>query len=377
MPSLALMTANRYNSILSGAIAQKRGKMADKSIKVKQLADVLGLDETTIRRKINNNEIQALIAGRGFIATDTAVTHYNFTQEHKKTLDTMPTKASVISFVNHKGGCSKTTTAYTIAAMLQMFGNKVLLVDMDPQGNSTQSVLEPYINEEGITLPFPKTIKDLLLKKKNIGSADILFDEVIRPSRFGFDAIPCDLSLNSIMQDLESSSFKEVILKELLNEVSHKYDYIIIDTPPTLGFSVVSSLTASDYVLIVTIAEAFSILGVEQTLNLIQSVKRQNSVLANPRVMKILGIAISKAEMLTNISSHFVSELEKFAEKNTLHIYREDIIPKTTKIPETQALNVLITDYDAKGEAALSYFNISLLIDIEVKKDKIKEKLSK
>ena len=93
--------------------------------------------------------------------------------------------------------------------------------------------------------------------------------------------------------------------------------------------------------------------------------------------MKILGIAISKAEMLTNISSHFVSELEKFAEKNTLHIYREDIIPKTTKIPETQALNVLITDYDAKGEAALSYFNISLLIDIEVKKDKIKEKLSK
>ena len=352
--------------------------MAEKSIKVKQLADVIGLDETTIRRKINNGEIQALMAGRGFISTETAISHYNFTQEQKKALDSMKTRASVISFVNHKGGCSKTTTAYTIAAMLQKFGNKVLLVDMDPQGNSTQSILEPYINADGITLPYPKTIKDLLLEKKNSGSvSQTLFNEVIRESRFGFDAIPCDLSLNSIMQDLESSSFKEVILKELLNEVSDKYDYIIIDTPPTLGFSVISSLTASDYVVIVTIAEAYSILGVEQTLNLIHSVKRQNSVLANPRGMKILGIVISKAEMMTNISSHFVSELESFAQKNNVDIYRDDIIPKTTKIPETQALNVLITDYDAKGEASLSYFNIALKIDIEIKKDKIKEKLSK
>lgn len=349
-----------------------------KEITVKQLAEKIGVDATTVRRKINNGEIQALFAGKGFLSTDIAIEHYEFSQEHKKTLESMKTHAKVISFVNHKGGCSKTTTAYTIAAMLQKFGNKILLVDMDPQGNSTQSVLEPHSNEEGITLPYPKTIKDLLVEKKNSGTVgETLFAEVIRSSRFGFDAIPCDLSLNSIMPDLESSSFKEVILKELLNEIADKYDYIVIDTPPTLGFSVISSLTASDYVLVVTLAEAFSILGVEQTMNLINSVKRQNSVLANPREMRILGIVISKAEMATNVSRHFVSELETFSEEHTIPLFIDDIIPKTTKIPETQALNVLITDYDAKGDASLAYFNIALKIDIEIKKDRIKEKLSK
>lgn len=346
-------------------------------LKVKQLADALKLDETTIRRKINNRELQALLAGRGFISTDVGIEHYSFVQEHKKALDGLPTRASVISFVNHKGGCSKTTSAYTIASLLQNFGNKVLLVDMDPQGNSTQSTIEPHVNDEGIVLPFPKTIKDLLQKKKNTGRTDGLFSEVIRPSKFGFDAIPCDLSLNSIMQDLESSSFKEVILKEMLNEISDQYDYIIIDTPPTLGFSVVSSLTASDYVVVVTIAEAFSIIGVEQTINLIGSVKRQNAVLANPKGIDILGIVISQTQMATNISKHFVGELETFAEANNINVFREDPIPKTTKIPETQVVSELITTYDPKGEAAIAYFNIALKVDMEIKKNRLKEKLSR
>ena len=201
--------------------------------------------------------------------------------------------------------------------------------------------------------------------------------EVIQKSKFEFDCIPCDLSLNSIMPDLESSSFKEVILKELLNEISSEYDYIILDTPPTLGFSVVSSLTASDYVIIVTLAEAFSILGVEQTANLIKSVKTQNSVLANPRLMKILGVVISKAEMNTNVSRHFVDELKRFTDEMGIIVWDDYIIPKTTKIPETQATGELIIDVDPKGDASLNYFNIAMLIDMEIKKDKIKEKLSK
>ena len=179
------------------------------------------------------------------------------------------------------------------------------------------------------------------------------------------------------MPDLESSSFKEVILKELLNEISSEYDYIILDTPPTLGFSVVSSLTASDYVIIVTLAEAFSILGVEQTANLIKSVKTQNSVLANPRLMKILGVVISKAEMNTNVSRHFVDELKRFTDEMGIIVWDDYIIPKTTKIPETQATGELIIDVDPKGDASLNYFNIAMLIDMEIKKDKIKEKLSK
>lgn len=348
-----------------------------KTINVPQTADELELDQGTVRRRIKSGELPTLKAGRNSVITKTAINYYKFTNEHKITLESLKTQAKIFSFVNHKGGCSKTTTAYTIAALLQKFGNKVLLVDLDPQGNSTQSVLDPLVNQDGITLPFPKTIKDLLLERKESGDVGInRIKEVIQLSKFGFDCIPCDLSLNSIMPDLESSSFKEVILKELLNEISGEYDYIILDTPPTLGFSVISALTASDYVSIVSLAEAFSLLGVEQTVNLISSVKAQNSVLANPREMKILGIIISKAEMNTNISRHFVSELQSFSSERDITIFLDDIIPKTTKIPETQATGELITDVDPKGDAALSYFNIAMLMDIEVKKDRIKEKLS-
>ncbi len=348
-----------------------------KSVNVAQIAHELKLTQAGVRKKISMGELPILQAGRAFISTQTGIDYYKFANEHKITLNSLKRQAKTLSFVNHKGGCSKTTTAYTIAALLHSFGNKVLLADLDPQGNSTQSVLDPLVNAEGIIIPFVKTIKDLLLYRKENGSVGVnRIKEVVQTSKFGFDAIPCDLSLNSIMQDLESSSFKEVILKELLNEISAEYDYIILDTPPTLGFSVISALTASDYVCIVSLAEAFSILGVEQTVNLISSVKTQNSVLANPKAMKILGTVISKAEMNTNISKHFVNELQKFTSERDITLFFDDIIPKTTKIPETQATGELITDVDPKGEAALSYFNIAMLMDMEVKKDRIKEKLS-
>jgi len=346
-------------------------------INVNQAAELLGLDSGTVRRRIKSNELPTLKTGRNNVITEVSLQYYKFINEHKKALESMRTKAKVISLVNHKGGCSKTTTAYTIAALLRKFGNKVLLVDLDPQGNSTQTVLDPILNDENIAIPFEKTIKDLLKDKKdNLEIGIERIKEVIQESKFGFDAIPCDLSLNSIISDLENSSFKEVILKELLNEISEEYDYIILDTPPTLGFSVVSALTSSDYICIVTLAEAFSLIGVEQTINLVKTVKNQNSVLANPKNMKIIGTIITKAEMNTNVSRYFVGELENYCADNDIVLFNEYIIPKTTKIPETQAIGELITDVDPKGDAALNYFNIAMLMDIEVKKDRIKERLS-
>ncbi len=349
----------------------------NETLNVMQSAEILNLDQGTVRKRIKSGELPTLKTGRKSIITPVAIEYYKFVSEHKKTLEGIKTSAKFISFVNHKGGCSKTTSAYSIAALLEKFGNKVLLVDLDPQGNSTRTVLEPIINEDGIILPYPKTIKDLLIDRKQNGEVGInRIKEVIRKSRFGFDAIPCDLSLNSIMTELESSSFKEVILKELLAEISNKYDYILLDTPPTLGFSVISALTASDYVIIVTLAEAYSILGVEQTVSLSETVKTQNSVLANPKKIKLLGTIISKAEMNTNVSKYFVNELKTYTKEMNITLWDDYIIPKTTKIPETQATGELITDTFPKELAALNYFNISMLIDIEVKKDRIKEKLS-
>jgi len=343
---------------------------------VKQLSEELNLNTSNVRIKMSEGKLPFLKAGRAFISTEKGVEYYKFIEEHSKTLESLKRSAKVISFVNHKGGCSKTTSVYTIASLLEKQGNKVLLVDLDPQGNSTQTVLEPHVNDEGITLPFPETIKNILIERKANGFiSKERIKQTVRKSNFGFDCIPCDISLNSIIVELQNSSFKEILLKEILNEVADEYDYILLDTPPTLGFSVISALTASDYICIVSLAEAFSVMGVEQTLDLVNQIKSQTSVLANPRALEVLGIIVSKVEMNTNISRHFVGELEAFGEDTGINIYSDCLIPKTTKIPESQATRELITDVDPKSESSLSYFDIAMDIDMNVKKDRILEKL--
>jgi len=344
-------------------------------LSVKDIAQRLNLDESSIRRKIHANEIPAVKKSKSFFTTSKGLEYYNFIEEQKKALAKLPRSPKTISFVNHKGGCTKTTSAYNIAGILSQLGNKVLLIDTDPQGNSSQTSLLPNINEEGFILPFKYIIKDILLEKKRNG---ILSKETIqksiRPSLFGYDIIPCDLTLNSILQEIESSSFKEVLLKESIKEFEENYDYIIIDTAPTLGFSMIAPLTASDYVVLVTTPEAYSIIGIEQTLDVITSVKRQNSVLSNPKNTEILGIMISKVETNTNVAKYFIEEVNKFAEKSNIKVF-EDVVTKNIKIPETQALQKMITEYDPLSTASLAYFNIALSIDEMIKKTRIKDKL--
>lgn len=344
-------------------------------LNVKEIAQKLNLDESSIRRKIHANELPAVKKSKSFFTTSRALEYYNFIEEQKKALSKLPTDSKTISFVNHKGGCSKTTSAYNIAGMLSQFGNKVLLVDTDPQGNSSQTSLKPNMSEDGIILPYDYTIKDILLEKKNFGTLKSeTINSTIKKSLLGFDIIPCDLSLNAIMQEIEASPFKEVLLREAIKEFESNYDYIIIDTPPTLGFSMVASLIASDYIVLVTTPEAFSILGIEQTLNMIRSIKKQNAVLSNPKKTEILGIIISKVEANTNVAKYFIEQIQNFANLEGVPVF-EDVITKNIKIPETQALQKLIADYDPLSTASLAYFNISLSIDETIKKVRIKDKL--
>lgn len=345
-------------------------------LNVKKIAQILNMDESNIRRKIHAGELPALKRGKSYSTTDRALEYYHFIEEQRKALGKLKTKAKTISFVNHKGGCSKTTSAYTIAGLLSRLGNKVLMVDMDPQGNSSQTALTPNMSEDGIFIPYKHTIKDVLLEKSKGNSiSEAQLATAIHPSLFGFDMIPCDLSLNNILKEIESSPFKEVLLRESLKELEEEYDYIIIDTPPTLSFSVIASMIASDYIILVTTPEAFSILGIEQTLNLIDSIKKQNSLLSNPKNLRILGTIISKVELSTNVAKYFIEQTKEFGQQHDLPIF-EDFVTKNIKIPETQALQVLLADYDPLSTASLAYFNIALQIDETVKKERIKEKLS-
>jgi chromosome partitioning protein len=345
------------------------------NLSVKEIAIRLKLDESSVRRKIHAKEIPAVKKSKSFFSTERALEYFSFIEEQKKALQKMTREPITISVVNHKGGCSKTTTAYTLAGLLVELGNKVLVVDTDPQGNCSQTSLESVMTEDDIVLPFENTIKDILLEKKRNGSlSKETISKSIRPSLFGYDIIPCDLTLNSILQEIETSSFKEVLLKESFKEFENDYDYIIIDTPPSLGFSMIAPLTASDYVILVTTPDPYSIIGIEQTLDVINSVKRQNSVLSNPKKTDVLGIVISRVKGGTKVAKHFIEELTNFAQTLSIRVFPE-VIAENIKIPETQALQRLITEYDPLSLTSLAYFNISLAVDESIKKARLKAKL--
>lgn len=344
-------------------------------LSVKDIATKIDLDESSVRRKIHANEIPALKKSKSFFTTEKALEYFSFIEEQKKALLKLQREPITISVVNHKGGCSKTTTAYTLAGTLVSLGNKVLVVDTDPQGNCSQTSLEANVSEDGIILPFENTIKDILLEKKRNGKlSQNIIDKSIRPSLFGYDIIPCDLTLNAILQEIETSSFKEVLLKESIKEFENNYDYIVIDTPPNLGFSMIAPLTASDYVILVTTPDPYSIIGIEQTIDVINSVKRQNSVLSNPKKTEILGIVISRVKGSTKVAKHFIETLTEFANSLKVRVF-EEVIAENIKIPETQALQKMITEYDPLSLTSLAYFNITLTVDEVVKKARLKAKL--
>ncbi|OHW61242.1 sporulation initiation inhibitor protein Soj [Andreesenia angusta] len=241
--------------------------------------------------------------------------------------------SAVISIINQKGGVGKSTTAQALAAGLSLKGKSTLLIDLDPQGNTT------YTRS---TRGTRSTLYDALTKKSDISGA-------IEKSDSG-DMIASSSDLSRLDIEL-SSTGKEYRLKEVLEPIKGQYDFIVIDTPPALGIITVNALTASDFAVIPAIAEIYSIQGVGQLYSTIKAVRDY----CNPN-LKIQGILLTRHNERTILNRDMREIIEDTASQLGTSIYNT-FIREGIAIRESQAKKQDIFSYAPKSNPALDYLD--------------------
>ena len=239
----------------------------------------------------------------------------------------------VISFTNKKGGVGKTTTAVNMAAYCADFGKRVLLVDLDSQGNATTG------------LGFSKSA----LKKSvfNVLVEDEKISQNVLPTQVKLlDLLPANVDLSGAEVDLVYKHDRERILKEALDKVRGDYDYIFIDCPPSLGLLTINAWVASDSVIIPLQSEYYALEGVSQLMNTIAMVKQH----LNPG-LQIEGVVITMYDGRALISRQITAEIKKFF-KNKLY---EIIIPRNVRLSEAPSHGVPVMLHDPKCVGARAY----------------------
>ena len=239
-----------------------------------------------------------------------------------------------IAIFNQKGGVGKTTTNINLAACLANKGKKVLLLDIDPQGNTTSGLGSDKRNMEYSTY-------DLLIEKDfNTPKA------IIKTGTEGLDLIPASVSLSGAEVELVNVKGREKRLKKAMDKVKKKYDYIFIDCPPSLGLLTVNSLTAVDSVLIPIQCEFYALEGVAQLMNTIEIVKKNlNSKL------EIEGVILSMFDGRTNLSIQVVEEVKKYFGRK---VYTT-VIPRNVRLAEAPSYGLPIVEYDPISTGAEAY----------------------
>lgn len=240
----------------------------------------------------------------------------------------------IIAISNQKGGVGKTTTAVNLAAGLAELGKKVLLVDFDSQGNASQGT-------GAITRENQPTIYSVIMEKLPVDAA-IAWNE-----KNGFDVLPANLSLAGAdleMDKLESG--KEMLLKETLEPLREKYDFILIDCPPSLGLLNTNALTASDSVLIPVQCEYYALEGITQLLITIRLVQHTS----NPS-LRIEGILMTMYDIRTRLSVEVAQEVRQTFGR----LVYQTSIPRNVKLSEAPSRGLSVLAYDTKCTGAKKY----------------------
>ena len=243
----------------------------------------------------------------------------------------------IISIVNQKGGVGKTTTAVNLASAVGIAGKKVLLVDADPQGNTTSGY---GINKKKVGL----TAYDLLIGKSAADKA------AIKTEFKNVDIVPASIDLAAAEVDLIENDRREAQLKIALSTVRESYDYIFIDCPPSLGLITVNALTASDTVLVPIQCEYFALEGLSQLMATVRQVKR----LYNP-TLELEGIILTMFDGRLNLTHQVVAEIKKyFANK----LYKT-AIPRAVRLSEAPSYGMPIQYYDKRSKGAEAYNDLA------------------
>lgn len=243
----------------------------------------------------------------------------------------------ILSIANQKGGVGKTTSSVNLSACLASLGNRVLLVDTDPQGNATSGV---GINKADVS----NCVYNVLVE-------DLPAEEVVIPTSVNnLDIIPATIQLAGAEIELVPIISREIRLKNALDSLKDTYDYIIIDCPPSLGLLTINALTASHTVMIPVQCEYYALEGLSQLLNTIRLVQKH----LNQSLM-IEGVLLTMLDARTNLGIQVIEEVKKYFQDK---VYKT-IIPRNVRLGEAPSHGLPIIEYDPKSRGAEVYLELA------------------
>lgn len=245
--------------------------------------------------------------------------------------------ARIVSICNQKGGTGKTTTAVNLSAALAALEKRILIVDIDPQGNATSGV---GVNKNEIK----KSVYDILINRVSTQEA------ILETNYKNLHIIPCNINLTGAEIELVGALSRETRLKRALDSIKDAYDFIFIDSPPSLGLLTLNAFVASDSILIPIQCEFYALEGVSQLLNTINLIRDGlNSDLG------IEGVLLTMADFRTNLTGEVINEINNYFKDK---VYKT-IIPRNIKLSECPSFGKPINHYDNNSIGAKRYADLA------------------